>query len=201
MALGVNGDMEKFGEFFGKFLQFATEKTSASTWADAYPKDNREVAAEILQGFFEGTNVGTFNFTNLLICIYGEDQAAIALYEGVELFEQAWADKDWTEAVGGVIALVAAVQGAEQALPTCEAVVSKDYNWGEFDKLAALTQNKEKTVKVVGENMLFNGVTISEDVIKAMKSYQAGEYKDFGFQMGNALLLATKTEQKDLFLY
>lgn len=197
-ALNVNG-MESLGEWFGKFVQFTTEKST--TWADAYPKDNREVATEILQGFFEGTNVGTFNFTNLLICIYGEDQAAIALYEGVELFEQAWADKDWTEAVGGVIALVAAVQGAEQALPTCEAVVSKDYSWGEFDKLAALAKNKEKTAKVVGENMLFNGVTISEDVVKAMESYKAGDYKDFGYQMGNTLLLATKTEDKDLFLY
>jgi len=198
-AHNVNGDMEKLGEFFGKFVQFTTEQSS--TWADVYPKDNREVATEILQGFFEGTNVGTFNFTNLLICIYGEDQAAIALYEGVELFEQAWADKDWMEAVGGVIALVSAVQGAEQALPTCEAVVSKDYTWGEFDKLAALAQNKEKTAKVVGENLLFNGVTISEDVVKAMKSYKAGDYKDFGYQMGNTLLLATKTEDKDLFLY
>jgi hypothetical protein len=39
LAHNVNGDMEKFGEFFGKFVQYATEKPT--TWADVYPKDNR----------------------------------------------------------------------------------------------------------------------------------------------------------------
>jgi hypothetical protein len=56
---------------------------------------------------------------------------------------------------------------------------------------------------VVEENLLFNGVSISEGVIKAMKAYEAGQYKDFGSIMGTTLLLATETEaeKKDLFLY
>lgn len=208
-AKAASGDYEKFGAFMAKLMKWASEETEQAvaplptnnTWADVYPHDNREIATEIFQGFFEGANVGTFNFTNLLICIYGEDQAAIALYEAVNLFEQAWADKDWTEAVGGVIATVAAVQGAEQALPTCEAVITDDYNWGEFHKLAALTHDKEKTAKVIGENLIFNGVTITDDVMKAWKAFEAGQYKNFGKDLAATLLAATKTEKKDLFLY
>jgi len=208
-AKAAYGDYEKFGAFMARLMKWASENTEeavpalgkTTSWADVYPHDNREIATEIFQGFFEGANVGTFNFTNLLICIYGEDQAAIALYEAVNLFEQAWADKDWTEAVGGVIATVAAVQGAEQALPTCEAVFQDDYNWGEFHQLAALTHNKEKTAKIIGENLIFNGVTITDDVMKAWNAFEAGQYRAFGKDLASTLLAATKNEKKDLFLY
>jgi hypothetical protein len=47
---------------------------------DTYPKDNREMVTEVLQGLLEATNVGTFNFTNLLMCIYEADGAALSLY-------------------------------------------------------------------------------------------------------------------------
>jgi len=208
-AKAAYGDYEKFGAFMARLMKWASENTEeavpalgkTTSWADVYPHDNREVATEIFQGFFEGANVGTFNFTNLLICIYGEDQAAIALYEAVNLFEQAWADKDWTEAVGGVIATVAAVQGAEQALPTCEAVIQDSYNWDEFHQLAALTHDKEKTAKIIGENMIFNGVTITDDVMKAWNAFEAGQYRAFGKDLASTLLAATKNEKKDLFLY
>jgi hypothetical protein len=35
---------------------------------------------EVIQGLLEGTKVGTFNFTNLLLCIYEMDQAAMVAY-------------------------------------------------------------------------------------------------------------------------
>jgi hypothetical protein len=210
-AEAAYGDYEKFGAFVAKLMQLASEHkeevapvaAKPATWADSYPKENRETATEIFQGFMEGTKVGTFNFTNLLLCIYQEDQAAIALYEGVEILEEAWEKKTWQDAIGGVIALVAAVQSAEQGLPVCEAIDTKSYNWGEFHKLAALANDKDKTAKVVEENLLFNGVSISEGVIKAMKAFETGQYKDFGSIMGTTLLLATETEaeKKDLFLY
>lgn len=199
-----NEDYEKFGEFLGNLVQALAEEPEApkqTTWADVYPKDNRTMVTEVAQGFMEATNVGTFNFTNLLLCIYEADQAAIALYESVELLEEAWQKKDWQEAIGGVIGVVAFVQGAEQALPVCEAVDEKSYNWTELNNLIELSQNKEKTIKIVGENMLFNGVTITADFINAMEAFNAGDYKKFGSVLGQTLLLATKSQEKDLFLY
>merc|ERR1712227_848033 len=94
---------------------------------------------EFAQGLFEATKVGEFNFTNLLLCIYEADQAAIALYEGVETLEQAYKDKDWNEAIGGVIAVVAFVQGMQQALPICEQVDETKLNWTEVEKFTTLS--------------------------------------------------------------
>lgn len=65
-------------------------KTGVSKVNEAYPNDNRDMMAEIFQGFMESFGVGTFNFTNLLLCIYEADQSALALYEGVNLLEEAW---------------------------------------------------------------------------------------------------------------
>ena len=89
----------------------------------------------------------------------------------------------------------------QQALPVCESVDTKSLDWTETNKLLALTQNKEKTVKVVGENMLFNGVTITSDFINAMEAFEAGEYKKFGSILGTTLMLATETQDNNLFLY
>lgn len=197
-------DYEKFGEFLGNLIKAVSEQDAApkkTTWADVYPKDNRMMVAEVAQGFMEATKVGEFNFTNLLLCVYEADQAAIALYESVELLEEAWEKKDWQEAIGGVIGVAAFVQGMQQALPICESVDHKSYNWTEANKLIALTQNKEKTVKIVGENLLFNGVTITSDFVQAMEAFEAGNYKQFGSVLGNTLMLATETQEKNLFLY
>jgi hypothetical protein len=64
--------------------------------------------ADIFQGLFEATKVGTFNFTNLLLCVYEADQAALELYEGVDLIEQSLTkDKDivakLTDGFGGLV--------------------------------------------------------------------------------------------------
>lgn len=200
-----NEDYEKFGEFLGNLIKVVSEEPVAApkqtTWADVFPKDNRTMVTEVAQGFMEATNVGTFNFTNLLLCIYEADQAAIALYESVELLEEAWQKKDWQEAIGGVIGVAAFVQGVEQAMPVCESVDEKNYNFTELNNLVRLTQNKEKTIKVIGENMLFNGVTITADFVNAMEAFNAGDFKKFGSVLGSTLLLATKTQENNLFLY
>lgn len=77
--------------------------------------------AEIYQGFFEGTGVGSFNFTDLLLCIYQADQSAIALYEGVKQLEEAWQEKNWQNALGGAMFVFTAAESfVQQALPQCE---------------------------------------------------------------------------------
>lgn len=89
-----SGEYENFGEIFGNILKLATEDknmmSATATWKSAFPGDNRVNLAEIYQGFMEEMGVGTFNFTNLLLCIYEADQAAIMAYEGVEMAEEAW---------------------------------------------------------------------------------------------------------------
>jgi hypothetical protein len=116
------GNMETFGVKVGTILETVTTPEAQKKLQVKTDATNKKMVTEVLQGFLAATNVGTFNFTNLLICIYEADQSAEIGYEAVEIFEEAWADKDIMEAVGGVIATVAFVQGVEQTIPICEAV-------------------------------------------------------------------------------
>ena len=104
------GDYVTFGFEMGSILKLATEHKAIQVAQEDMPKPDANMAAEVAQGFLEATNVGHFNFTNLLICIYEADQAALILDEGVKMLEQAWKDKDVEEAIPGVIAAVAFVQ-------------------------------------------------------------------------------------------
>jgi len=199
------GDYEKFGKFIGNFMQLLAGKEIPNQPLKTPEMELKEdimlFYTEFAQGFLEATKVGTFNFTNLLLCIYEADQAAIALYEGVETLEQAYADKDWQEAIGGVIAVVAFVQGMQQALPICEQVDSSKLSWTEFDKISAVTKNEETMIKMVEENIKVNGVTITEEFVQAMLSFEKGNYKDFGFQLGEVIMTATKDVPENMFLY
>jgi hypothetical protein len=100
--------------------------------------------------------------------------------------------------------MVAGVQGVEQSLPVCEAVDTKVHNWKNLDKLINISQDKKTAFKVVGENMVFNGVTISADMLTAMESFKLGNYNEFGVMFGEAMMAATKTKtesENNLFLY
>jgi hypothetical protein len=127
---------EKYGWFgyeMGTLL-----KTLTSQKLETSPKNywsERKEVAQVLGGFLDATKVGKINFTNLLICIYEADQAAEVGYEAVEIFEQAWKDKQWQEAIGGAIATVAFVQGVEQTIPACEAVNASSMDWSTFDSI------------------------------------------------------------------
>lgn len=103
--------------------------------------------------------------------------------------------------MGGAIFVFGAVQSFEQqALPVCEQIDSSKLDFTQVKKIDALFKDKETTMKVIGENMVFNGVTITAEFVKAMEAFEAGEYKDFGSQLGQALLTATASD-KNMFLY
>jgi hypothetical protein len=138
--------------------------------------------------------------TNLLVCIYEMDNAALAFYQGAEMLDEAWEKKDWNDALGGAIAIFAGVQGVEQGLPTCESVDTKSKNWKDLDRLVQISQGKETTLKIVEDNMVFNGVTITKDFIATVKNYRKQDYKQFGYMFGETMMTATATEN-NLFLY
>jgi len=77
-------DYEKFGENVGEIMKLSTQsnKPQPIEWMqkrvhqEPIKKLDRKDVASFLQGFLLATKVGTFNFTNLLICIYEGDQDA-----------------------------------------------------------------------------------------------------------------------------
>jgi hypothetical protein len=196
------GDYETFGKSLGEILRLATEEPKETNIfnAVATKSDNRTIVAEVAEGFLEAMKVGTFNFTNLLICIYQADQAALILYELVGLLEDAIKTHNVQDLIGVGILGFGFVQQLKQTLPVCEAVDTKSMDWTNVNQLEKIMEDPEDYVKQVGKNILVDGVVITEDMRKALLAYQDGEYQQFGFELGSALLLATEGKQ-DLFLY
>jgi hypothetical protein len=126
-----------------------------------------------------------------LLCIYEADQSALVLYEGVDILEKAYKDKDPQEAIGGIIAVIAFVQQLKQTLPVCEAVDSKSMNWGTFDHIVDVAENPEKHMRVIGDDLLFNEATITSEVSEALDAFRSEDFKSFGYLLGDAMTLAT----------
>ena len=186
------GDFVSFGQEIGEILKLATEDKAIRVAQEDMPKPDREMAAEVAQGFLEATNVGHFNFTNLLICIYEADQAALILDTGVKMLEKAWEDKDVEEAIPGVIAAVAFVQQLKQALPACEAVDTKTANWTTFNQIVDVAQSPINHMQLIEKDVMFNKVKITEDLSNAVEEFRAGNYRQYGYQLGNLMALATQ---------
>lgn len=101
-----------FGYYMGEVLKLVSnEKEEEEPIKDVEDIFNRKMATEVAQGILSGTQVGQFDFTKLLTCIYEADQSALVLYQAVETLEEAYKDKSPQEAVGGVIETIAFVKG------------------------------------------------------------------------------------------
>ena len=84
-------EFEQFGEKLGTIMRFATEKKELS---ENRKIDSKQIA-ELLQGLFQATNVGTFNFTDLLICVDDMDRVALIMDEDVKVGEKILSDSTW----------------------------------------------------------------------------------------------------------
>merc|ERR1719183_1243628 len=93
------------------------------------PNDELTNLSLILQGFFNGVGVKVGAFIDVLVCIYEADQSALELYADIQMWEEAWQDKDIMEAVFAVVFLVAFGQSIKsQVTPACSAALGK-YDW------------------------------------------------------------------------
>lgn len=195
----------EFGEIMGNIVEIATEakKEEALTVVanpDAH-EVSRQMVAEFAQGFLETTQVGEFNFTNLLVCIYEADQAALILYQAVEMLEEAYHDKDVNEAIGGVIATVAFLTQLKQSLPVCEAVDTTSQDWTHFDHIVETLEDPKDHMATIGKDIVMNGMTITQDIGDALEAFRAADFRLFGRMLGKVMYIATEGNPADLFLY
>jgi len=200
------GDHYTFGKKMGEILEKSTEeKHEVKTIQDfPVPADaqiDRKMIAEVIQGILEGTKVGTFNFTNLLICIYEMDQAAEIAYQDFEMIEDAFKNKDYEELIGAAIATVAAVQQFEQGLPVCEAVDASAGDWTTFHNVVEVTESPESHIQMINRDITMNGKVITKDLMEAFQALRSGNYRQFGKDFGDALVKATEETPENLFLY
>lgn len=121
-------------------------------------------------------------------------------YQAVQMIKKAIAQKDPQELVIGAIASVAFVQQLRKALPVCESVDSKSANWTDFDSILEVVEDPEDHMRVIGHNIVMNGVAITEDMAAAVEAFETGDFKAFGSNLGNALMKATEPSEQ-MFLY
>jgi hypothetical protein len=147
--------------------------------------DKMKVVAEMVQGFLKGANVGSFNFTALLECIYEADQDAEIVYVVFDqIIPEAIHNKEYPELLVAGFFLVSAVQTFRtQVMPVCEQV-DKFANWNKFE---SITSNMYPGLKLSDGNIMFNGQDVTEDFKTAAESLEDGDFFDFGDKIGAAL--------------
>lgn len=195
-----NQDYYDYGLNVGKILANATGVRSQFQAEGKLENVDREMAAKVASGLLSATQVGSFNFQDLLICIYEADQSAEILEAAVETLEDAYKKHDWNEAVGGVIASVAFVQQLKQTIPVCESVDSKSMNWTQFDKIIDTIEDPVNHIDIIEKDIKMNGKVITKDIERAVEAFRAGKYVEYGQMLGNTFYYATEDEQ-NLFLF
>lgn len=191
-------DFETFGRTMGEIVQLAT--TEKPEVVDEEPTVDRKPIAETFAGLAQATHLGHFDFTALLICINQEDQAALIALEAFKLLKEAIAEKDAGEAVGGVIATIAAFQQFKKGLPACEAVDASALDWTHFDTIVSTMVHPENHIAQIGKNIVFNGKTITKEMSSAIFALNDEDYMQFGLELGSLLETAIEGET-DLFLF
>ena len=194
-------EFEQFGEKLGKIMRFSTEKKQELD-TEHRTIDSKQIA-ELFQGLLSATNVGHFNFTDLLICVDQMDRVALLMDEDVKVAEKVIHDTTWQDrigdAIGFVMVLAGAVQQFKQGMPTCKAAFSQA-DWSQWDQIENVMYNSGSNMQIIEDNIELNGVQITANLEDAMNDFKNEEYKKFGFKMGTILSEATATEQ-ELFLY
>lgn len=163
------------------------------------------MVAEVAQGFMEATKVGSFNFTNLLLCVYEADQSALELYEGIDLLEKSLNDQDvmpkLIDGMGGLtFSFLAAQAFVQNALPLCEQIDKSKLDFTKFNKIHEILADNKISPQVIGENVVFNGATITADYVQAVTAYMNKDYKLFGQVLGQTLNNVVAKDQ-NMYLY
>ena len=144
--LAVEYYEKKEWTLFGRTVGAMTQHVAMDHKNVNLPKpttEQKKIATEILQGFLKGADVGTFNFTALLECIYEADQTAEMFYVVAtqiipDIKNQPTLVAKIAESFLAGFFTVSAVKTFEtQALPICEQVDSKLANWSKFDDLTS----------------------------------------------------------------
>ena len=193
------GDYEQFGKKLGQVMQLvnvpkANQPEKIVPKADTPQKDMGNIA-EMLQGFFSGVGIVGTHYQDILVCIYEADQAALELYADLQIWEEAWQDKSLFESLFAVVFLVAFSQAVRsQVVPACENAFAK-YDWTPMDNVVSIVEDPVAHLNVIGNDIVLNGLPITDAVHTAYNSFKNEEWFAFGENMGVALSSATIESQ------
>lgn len=144
-------------------------------------------------------NVGTFNFTALLECVYEADQEATILDQAVEMLKDAYQKKDMQELVGVAIAVLAFVQGIKQTEGICKEVDPSSWNMSTFNMIKDNIENPILSMRMYDGKIMFNALDITSEMEASFETLRAGDFYGFGQSYG-ALLKNNAEPHPTLFL-
>ena len=177
-------------------MQQLTLKPETEVLGAVEKSDKTKNAADLIQGMLKGMNIGTFNFTALLECIYEADQDAELVLAVTQLEEEAWKNKDWIPGVMGVAFAYGAVETfVQQVLPICKQVDPVSVNMETFDKITKDLWHYDTRLHVENKEILFNKDDITTDFKSAFEQLESDNYYNFGEQMGSTLAKAAESNQ------
>lgn len=198
MAAYHQGHFEQFGEKLGQIMHLVNvPKANAPKQfvkEEAAPQQDMSNVAEMLQGFFTGVGILDMNFMDILVCIYEADQSALELYADLQIWQEAWADKSLFEGLFAVVFLVAFGQSIKsQVVPACTQAFQK-YDWAPLDNVVSTIEDPINHLNVIGDNIVMNGIPITEAIDVAYNDYTTEQWFAFGENIGQALASATRAE-------
>ena len=88
----------------------------------------------------------------------------------------------------------------EQGLPVCEAIDTTNADFSKINKAFENIKRDDVKFRIVGDNIVLNGQTVTSDIMVASQSFHDGKYHQFGQMMGQ-LVMAAAVDENNMYLY
>lgn len=151
----------------------------------------------------KATGLGDHPIEQILLCIYQVDQDLIGVYEGAQIAESGFEKKDWVQLAEGAIVVYQAINILEtKSIPYCENNIQVFFNLDQtkINDMGKMLRDT-KSLEVFGDNLIFNDVTVTSEIIQAMQAYEKEDYNNFGFFIGQAFYSAQTNKEHNMYLY
>ena len=133
----------------------------------------------IVEGLLEGIGAAE-SWSDVQPCIDSTEDAVQNVITAVEYFEK----EDPVSVAYGLAALAKAFEDLPTAIKSC---VASAEDVEILIKALEAISNPYTYVFVVAKNLIVNGVDIYDEIYTAVGDFKAGNWKDFGFNIGEAL--------------
>jgi len=90
------------------------------------------------------------------------------------------------------------VQFFEEGLPICEAIDTSNFDFKPLDEGLDIAAHPQKHMEIIAKDLAAHGVSIFEDIEKAILDYKDGNYKEFGKTIAKIMKLATVAQEAKL---
>jgi len=152
-------------------------------------KYNNTEMAMVMQGVLNAYGA-KMSLEDVMVCLATEGEAAHMVEKNVILLKKALAEKNFSDIAGDSLNIFLGIKMAEGAIPICSGTCPTD-SW-DYKGLVSDTEKVSSSIKATDKDVLINGFSIVQDMIKAEHHYEDGVWVAFGKDLGDILKLVSK---------